>query len=201
MNKKLLKSIVCIASGVGVATSIPFTVSSCGESSEKINALPESVYKINQSTHDLEGFKPGISLSIYDGKCDTMLIPDEVTSITAGAFRDNVVPPFINKIVFSKNSKCNTINGSAFKNCSSITSVTLSGALYVHPSIFEDCSNLSSITWNACVVTSVASSSFKNISQSGTIKVTNPVNGFNSEALLRYLKANAGLPNNWAASN
>ena len=35
MNKKLLKSILCITSGVAIATSILFTTASCGSSSEK----------------------------------------------------------------------------------------------------------------------------------------------------------------------
>ena len=59
MNKKLLKSIVCIAAGVGIATSIPFTTTSCGFSSQdddvSMNPLPIEVYNIQNNV--LKGFK------------------------------------------------------------------------------------------------------------------------------------------------
>ncbi len=62
MNKKLLKLIVCIAAGVGIASSIPFTTTSCGCSSSEDddlnNPLPDEVYDLD-GTH-LRGFKSGI---------------------------------------------------------------------------------------------------------------------------------------------
>lgn len=59
LNKKLLKSIVCIATGVGIAASIPFTTTSCTFSSQdddvSINPLPIYVYNIQNNV--LKGFK------------------------------------------------------------------------------------------------------------------------------------------------
>lgn len=39
MNKKILKSILSVASGIAIISSIPFAVTSCGCSSEKNNSV------------------------------------------------------------------------------------------------------------------------------------------------------------------
>ena len=219
MNKKLLKSIVCIAWGIGVATSIPFAVSSCGNSSgEDIlpgNPLPDEVYIINASTHVLEGFTQAFldNPNTYD-KYDTIQIPDTVTSVKPSAFENassSQIPPFISHINFSKNSKCTSIGYCAFQNCRTITSVYLPSSLTsMGSSAFQLYSNLTSIVWDGWKgkdATSVSSYAFTQageyISDSSLlkVKVTNPIGNNDSEALVTYLKANAGLPNNWAASN
>lgn len=216
MNKKLLKSIVCIASGVGVATSIPFTVSSCGSSSEDVipsNALPYGVYEITNGI--LSGFKPGINLSVYDdGKCDTMLIPDEVTVVENSAFLRKI-PPFISKLVFSEKSKLTRINYCAFmesssltcvdlsncnnlkflasqvfESCSALTSVILpniSSTITITGWLFENCSKLNNIKWNSWKgpeKTDIQGNMFQGVASTGTVTVINPIDETHNSAAL-----------------
>ena len=152
MNKKLLKSILCIASGVAIATSILFTTASCGSSSEKNNSLPESVYEIDQN-NVLKGFKEGINLSQYDGICDAIQIPARITSVDNGAFTDytnelrSKIPPYITKLTFEEGSNCSSIGNDAFANCSSLASVSFPSNLEtIGQDAFLDCSSLASIS-------------------------------------------------------
>ncbi len=39
-NKKLLKTVLCLTSGIGLATLIPFMATACGSSSTKTSILP-----------------------------------------------------------------------------------------------------------------------------------------------------------------
>mgnify|MGYP006919851586 CR=1 FL=1 len=90
MNKKLIKAIVSVACGLGIAASIPFTVASCGSSSEgdviPSNALHYEVYEIDETTNVLKGFKEDIDLNQYKDTCDTMQIPSKITMIETWAF-------------------------------------------------------------------------------------------------------------------
>ena len=98
MNKKLLKSIICAASGVGVATSIPFAATSCGCSSKDDvippNALPYEVYEID-ANNVLIGFTEEFlaNPSAYD-MCDTMQIPSRVISVADRAFTKKMLHQF-----------------------------------------------------------------------------------------------------------
>ncbi len=134
MNKKLLKSIVCVAAGVGIASSIPFAVTSCGCSQEKINPLPDTVYKYDETDpKKLVGFTNEFlaNQTAYD-MYNAIEIPARVTEIANNAFYDNstsTIPPFITKLTFAEGSVCSTIGNTAFGYCSSLTSVTLPDSL------------------------------------------------------------------------
>ena len=253
MNKKLLKSILCIASGVAIATSIPFTTTSCGSSSseEEINPLPDEVYKFSEDGKTLLGFQDAFlndsASPIYKDNfknCDTMEIPANVKEVIHTGL-NTAIPSYIKNLTFAKNSQLSSINSCAFQNCSSLTSVDLSNcnslkiildsnfrdceslSSVILPSnlttikvnafretaltsitfpstlqtienaSFDDCSNLSSITWNKWgnVNFTIGNNPFRNISSKGTITVIDPIDqNHNSEALLAYLKTNAGLP-------
>lgn len=145
MNKKILKSILCIASGIAITSSIPFATTSCGCSSEKIIPLPDSVYEIN-ANNVLQGFKSDFlnnpDSDIYKEKftyCNSMVIPANVTSIAYQAFfisvsRITTIPKFITKVSFAKESMLTSINSQCFyyggftqidfSNCNSLTSFT-----------------------------------------------------------------------------
>ncbi len=227
MNKKLLKSIVCIAAGVGIATSIPFATTSCGSSSseEKINPLPDTVYNID-ANDVLKGFKEDIDLSEYDGICNAMQIPARVTSVDQEAFfKDELstIPSFIKNLTFAESSNCSLINNEAFKYCSSLTSVNLlncSNLTSINPCAFDSssklasvsfpsslteidsfafvgCSNINSIIWNAWKGLLQANNAFSSVCPGGTVKVTNPKDKYDSEALLTYLQEKCGLSNTW----
>ena len=200
MNKKLLKSIVCIAAGVGIASSIPFTTTSCGCSSSQdddvsMNPLPEEVY--DHDGANLNGFKSEIDWTKYN-MYNTIQIPDSITNIDASAFSDNKVPVFIKHLIIAEKSKLSRINPSAFKNCSALTSISFKCNLStITTAAFMNCSNLSSITWDAWNGTTYFNTtSFANVSSKGTVKVTNPIDSYNSAALLAYLKTK-GLPDGW----
>lgn len=91
------------------------------------------------------------------------------------------------------------IGGNAFKNCASLSSISLPSSLNgIAYYAFNNCSNLSAITWDAWEnKATLDNHSFNGVADGGTIKVTNPVHGFNSEALLEHLIKNADLPSNW----
>ncbi len=207
MNKKLLKSIVCIATGVGIASSIPFTTTSCGCSSSEDddinNPLPDEVYDLD-GTH-LLGFKSGIDWTKYKGKYDTIQIPNNITHVDENAFSDDKVPVFIKHLIIAKNSALFIIDQSAFKNCSALTSISINewNSGVIHYYAFYNCSNLSSITWDGFNgTTSFTTTSFANICSKGTVKVTNPVDPeHDSVALLEALKDHGGLPKDWTVAN
>ena len=176
MKNKILKSVVCIASGAGIATLIPFTTTSCGcSSSEKIIPLPESVYDIDQN-NVLKGFTSEFlaNPTVYN-RYNTMQIPASVKSIANKAFHsgtDSTIPDFITKLTFAEGSVCSTIGwntfawgdsltsitlpsclttlgGGAFLECSSFTSITLPSSLTkIDNSCFNACSKLNNIEWN-----------------------------------------------------
>lgn len=85
MNKKILKSIVCIASGIAIAASMPFTTTSCGSSS---TALPYEVYKYNEKDPTiLTGFTDVFLANEDDyNMYNTMEIPANVKTIDGNAF-------------------------------------------------------------------------------------------------------------------
>ena len=119
MNKKLLKSLVSITSGIAIVSSIPVLVSSCSAKESKVS-LPESVYYIDENDV-LRGFREGINLSQYDGICDAIQVPAKITSIADGAFTDytnaelrSKIPPFITKIIFEEGSNCSSIGVAGF---------------------------------------------------------------------------------------
>lgn len=223
MNKKLIKSIVSVTCGLGVATSIPFVATSCWCSSEDddvvVNALPEEVYEIN-SENVLMGFKDAFlndsASDIYKDKfkddCDTIKIPDRVTSIGDSAFENSSatqIPSFISHINFTKKSNCSSIGDRAFINCPYITSVTFPSSLTtILDNAFKGQSILSSIVWNGwkgVAATTVKQESFLAAGSSSTsqltLKVTNPIGSNDSAALLVFLKQKAKLPDNWTVGN
>ncbi len=150
-NKKLLKTVLCITSGIGFATSIPFTTTACGSSKpipvdKKI--LPYEVYDINETTGVLNGFKSGIDLSQYDGICDTMQIPASVTSIGDNAF-NNKIPSFIKNLTFADGSNCSSINSVSFYDALQLTSVTFPSSLEkIDAGSFGNCRSLNYIAWD-----------------------------------------------------
>ena len=250
MNKKLLKSILCIASGVAIATSISFATTGCGSAIIESKILPYDVYNID-TNNMFQGFKNEFlndsASPIYKDNfknCDTMEIPANVKEVIHTGL-NTAIPSYIKNLTFAKNSQLSSINSCAFQNCSSLTSVDLSNcnslkiildsnfrdceslSSVILPSnlttikvnafretaltsitfpstlqtienaSFDDCSNLSSITWNKWgnVNFTIGNNPFRNISSKGTITVIDPIDqNHNSEALLAYLKTNAGLP-------
>ena len=149
-NKKLLKTVLCITSGIGFATSIPFTTTACGSSKpipvdKKI--LPYEVYDIDQAGV-LNGFKSGINLDEYnDGICDTMQIPASVTSIGDDAFA-NKIPSFIKNLTFADGSVCSSIGYNTFSLSTFITEVNLlrcTNLSAINSYCFENCVSLTSI--------------------------------------------------------
>ncbi len=199
-NKKLLKTVLCVTSGIGFATSIPFMTTACGSSSTKTSILPDEIYDIDQ-TGVLNGFKSGINLDEYnDGICDTMQIPASVTSIADSAF-ENKIPSFIKNLTFASGSNCSSIEYGGFDENNSLTSVTFPSSLtLINTCAFSFCSNLSSITWNAWQDGTTIDEyvGFNHISSTGTVLVINPVDSnHNSEKLLEYLKQNVHLPETW----
>lgn len=145
MNKKILKSILCVASGIAITSSIPFATTSCGCSSEKIIPLPEDVYEID-ANGILQGFRSDFlnnpDSEIYKDKftdCNSIVIPANVTSIAYQAFFISVshittIPKFITKVSFAKESMLTSLNSQCFNkggftqidfsNCNSLTSLT-----------------------------------------------------------------------------
>ncbi len=167
---KLVKLVVSIAYGLGIASSIPFTTTSCSEStSEKINPLPESVYDIDQN-NVLKGFNSEflVNPSAYS-EYDAIKIPARVTSINTFAFYHNFVstiPSFIKNLTFAKGSHCYSIGQDAFTK-SSLTSVTLSSSLNeILTYAFQECSSLISIDFSAAKNLSIIYSyAFQNCSK------------------------------------
>ncbi len=165
MNKKLLKSIVCIASSIGVASSIPFATTSCGSSSDVLpkNVLPYEVYEYDEN-NVLQGFKEGVDLSKYDGICNTMQIPAKVTSVKESAFitaqLKTKIPSFITKLTFAEGSNCSSIGTRAFYMCGSLTSVNLPSSLIsVDSAVFDGCTKLQFVDFFNCTKLEVLSSS------------------------------------------
>lgn len=172
MNKKLLKSILCIASGMGFVASIPFAVTSCGCSSEDVipsKALPYEVYNTDEN-NVLLGFTNEFLAdpTAYD-MYNTMEIPARVTSVGYEAFYNNsasTIPSFITNLTFAENSNCSTVGIRAFINCSSLTSVSFSKNLMtINNSAFHSCFNLTSVDLlNCSSLTYIGGATFKNCS-------------------------------------
>lgn len=205
MNKKLIKTIASITSGLGIAASIPFVITSCGSSPKDVvpsNALPYEVYEIQNNI--LLGFKEGIDFSQYEDDYDTIQIPSNVTKIEREAFYKNsttTIPPFIKNLTFAKNSNCSSIGDQVFKNCTSLTSVSLPSSLArIEYEVFSNCPNLSKIVWDAWKgpdQTDLQSTSFSGVCPNGgTVTVTNP-SGYDSIKLLNSLIDSAGMPIDW----
>ncbi len=203
MNKKLIKSIVSVTCGLGVATSIPFVATSCGCSSvspDKINPLPDTVYKYDATNNKkLLGFTDEFLVNQNKYKqYNTMLISTNVNDIAQEAFHGKI-PLFITKIIFPAEMPEEIATGyGVFYNNSSITSIVLPGNLKTtYMGLFEDCSNLSSITWDAWDCSSF-DGCFRGVAATGTVKVTNPIDSdYDSAALLTILKQSGELPSGW----
>ncbi len=151
-NKKLLKTVLCITSGIGFATSIPFIATSCGSSSVKLNPLPDEVYDIENNV--LKGFKSDIDLSKYRRICDTMEIPASVIGIDHYAFFDGEktkIPSYVKNLTFADGSNCSSIGEFAFSDCFSITSTSLPNSLeLIADSAFCECAAFTSIDLSNC---------------------------------------------------
>ncbi len=133
-NKKLLKTILCITSGIGFATSIPFmtTACACGSSSTKTNILPDDVYKYDPNDSAiLTGFTDEFLANPNAYKqYNTMEIPASVTSISESAFYNQLtlqtdIPLFIKNLIFADGSNCSSIGQAAFALCSSIKDIKI----------------------------------------------------------------------------
>ncbi len=153
MNKKIVKSIVSITCGLGIAASIPFMVSNCACSQEKIKPLPEEVYDIDEN-NTLLGFKDEFlndpTSPIYKNnfkKCNAMQIPASVTSVNQEVFYKNwisTIPSFIKKLTFTEESLCTSIGEKGFEYCASLTSIDLSNTNLstISSDTFSYCSSL-----------------------------------------------------------
>ncbi len=180
-NKKLLKTVLCVTSGIGFATSIPFMTTACGSSSTKTSILPDEVYKYdpNDSTI-LTGFTDEFlaDTSKYS-QYDTMKIPASVTSIADNAFYNastdvTTIPAFITKLTFADGSNCSVINNNAFDGCSSLTSVSFpSGLTTIRSSAFSN-SGLTSVDLSNCMnLSSIYQNSFTDCFSIKDIKIDN----------------------------
>ncbi len=175
-NKKLLKTVLCIASGIGFATSIPFLTTSCGSSSIKLNPLPEEVYDID-SNGILNSFTADFltNPNAYS-KYNTMKIPARVTGIFEWAF-DGDIPDFVKNLHFAKGSNCSSIGDGAFNNCSSLTTVDLSNCANlssIGSDAFLDCTSLTSIDLSKCTnLSSISTSGFQECNSIKDIKIDN----------------------------
>ena len=165
MKNKLLKALTCFAGIFAIGSTIAITSTSCGCSNKQsIRALPDQVYDIDETTHELKGFKSDLNnpdSEIYQENfkdCDTMRIPADVTSIGFSAFANTdshpaqtLVPSFITKLTFAKGSQCSSISGSAFIKAASLTSVTFPSSLVtIQNSCFGECSRLTTIDFSKC---------------------------------------------------
>ena len=157
MNKKLL-NLIALCSGITatVAVGIGGVIYSLrqekngGDEPVDQKVLPEEVYKINESTNELEGFNISAEPETDDWNnywkqyedYNTMLIPASVTKIKESAFTyfNNIstmastIPIFISKLTFEKDSNLTEIGMTAFSFCSSLISVD-----------FTNCSKLTAI--------------------------------------------------------
>ncbi len=157
LNKKLL-NLIALCSGITatVAVGIGGVIYSLrqekngGDEPVDQKVLPEEVYKINESTNELEGFNISAEPETDDWNnywkqyedYNTMLIPASVTKIKESAFTyfNNIstmastIPIFISKLTFEKDSNLTEIGMTAFSFCSSLISVN-----------FTNCSKLTAI--------------------------------------------------------
>ena len=145
MKNKLLKTLACFGGIFTIGSTIAITSTSCGCSAEeKINPLPENVYDIDETTHELKGFTSEFlaNPSAYD-MCDTMRIPTEVMGIASEAFYNHLfkitlIPKFIKKVTFAKGSMLTSLNNNSFQK-SEFTQID-----------FSNCNNLISFTGVGC---------------------------------------------------
>ena len=157
-NKKLLKTILWVTSGIGFAASIPFITTSCGSSSVKLNPLPYEVYKYdsNDSTI-LTGFTDEFlaDTSKYS-QYDTIEIPKNVTSIVNNAFyndseKNSIIPSFIKNLTFASESEIETIGKEVFSKWQSLTRVYFPESLKsIVDSSFENCTQLNLVDLSKC---------------------------------------------------
>jgi Flp pilus assembly protein protease CpaA len=102
--------------------------------------------------------------------CSTTVIPEDVTSIGANAFRDN---QSLTSITIP--SSVTSIRSSAFYKCSGLTSVTISNSVTsIGSSAFSGCSKLTSVTIPNSV-TSIGSFAFSGCSKLTSITIPNGV--------------------------
>ena len=102
--------------------------------------------------------------------CATTVIPENVTSIGANAFRDN---EGLTSITIP--SSVTSIGSSAFYKCSGLTSVTISNSVTsIGSSAFSGCSKLTSVTIPNSV-TSIGSFAFSGCSKLTSITIPNGV--------------------------
>ncbi len=208
-NKKLLKTILCVTSGIGFATSIPFMTTACGSSSTKTSILPDEVYKYdpNDSTI-LTGFTDEFlaDTAKYE-QYDTMEIPASVINIDYGAFYNistnaTTIPTFVTKLTFANGSKCSVINKLAFYACVPLTSVSFpSGLTTIGQVAFRYCSMLNYIAWDLpddYQNINIDNGVFFDIASIGKIKSLNP--SISSGDFLTWIKTKGGFPSSgWEA--
>ena len=154
-----------------VSASIPSSVTSIGEwafygcSRLLWASIPSSVTKIESFTF------------AYCSNLTSIDIPSSVTSIGTAAFMSCTG---LNSVVIPS-SVTSYISGSAFRYCSSLTSVTIEGSPNIDTNVFSDCSNLTTITLNGGRVNSKA---FANCPELLDVfcKSENPPSVMNSDA-------------------
>ncbi len=163
--------------------------------SMKDNPLPETVYDIDEN-NVLKGFKEGVDLSQYDGICDTMQIPTNVTSVANMAFfnespASTTIPSFIKNLTFGKQSKCTTIGFYSFR-LSTLIVVDLSNATNLEKLIegaFTQCSVLTSVTFPSSLTLIGNYAFYINYSLNSIIW-----NSWNSTATVEATAFYSGLP-------
>ncbi len=97
-----------------------------------------------------------------DGNGIKVIIGKNVTKIPAYLFSTNSYSPKITSVVFEDGSVCEIIGESAFRDCTSLTSVTIPNSVTsIGGSAFEVCTSLTSITIPDSV-TSIGSDAFRN---------------------------------------
>ncbi len=211
MKNKLLKTLACFAGIFTIGSTIAITSTSCGSSNSAKNILPESVYKFSEDGKTLLGFQDAFlndpTSPIYKDNfqdCDTMEIPVRVETISSNAFNSSereVIPSYITKLTFAKQSNCSSIGSNAFNSCSALTSVTFPSSLtQINAKVFYRCWKLNNIEWNAWTGNiTLDATSFSSICQtSGTVTVIDPIDeAHDSVKLLNTLIDSAGLSIDW----
>ena len=130
---------------------------------------------------------------------------DDVYAVMDGAFEnctalESVSLNFIDKSVWSDEVETCCIQANVFRNCSSLTSVTLTGDLKsIGANAFTGCVNLTTVALPQGV-TAVAGTAFSGWTQSQTIEVPYEegalpatfVTGWNGNAIIKYLTPSTG---------
>lgn len=127
MNKKILKSLACIVSGLGIVSTIPFISTSCNKQEHKPEPLPVECLKIETDADDnvvLKGFSDEFiqNENKGTGKYSSFVeirVPSNVQVIADNAFYEISgfnIPSRFEQLIFEKDSKLTKMGQAAFFN-------------------------------------------------------------------------------------